>query len=581
MTFQIQNAYKSFGNKCILDNISYDFSHAGLYIITGKSGNGKSTLLNILAGFETLDQGEVINDQDLKISYIFQNFELIDDLTIEENINLPEQILDFQYKDKDHLLAKLNIQDLLHHYPHELSGGQKQRIGIARAIILDADVYLCDEPTESLDQSNIDNVMELLYELSKTKIVIIVTHNRSIIKQHDMTIIHLHDGTIDSIKTSNIVSDITQSQSQKYDIDKVKHFVDLLIQKKTKQQLSMLIFFMITMLVLSFIYMIVFPIKTYNKTVNQNVVFIDTKGDSLKDNNLIPILSFLDFDTKIQYIPIHVEPLFHKPSYLEINGSQIIKENQVMINQNMAEQFMQYWNLSEDELINKKLPLQCRTKDGKITLNFKITSIINEEDAGAYSKIYYDKDSLDQLLKNTPYFNNTIYDYVYSYNDYAIITSPKLLKKTYDNYSNYSPFNIQLTQANELNKQISSYKLYFIIFFTVLFTLQIIFIIYNCFKDWKYHLGTFAVLCTIGAKISDIQKEYFAYKCKCFFVSLSLIELLNLLGYLYFHSMQQIIFISIYIIVVLGILLICTVILTKSLKYKDIANILKNDKEIK
>lgn len=145
MVYQIHNAYKSFKNKCILQDVSFDFSYAGLYVITGKSGNGKSTLLNILAGFEPLDHGQVINDQGLEISYIFQNFELIDDLTIAENLSLPESLFNFEHQNKENILSKLDIKHLLKHYPYELSFGQKQRVGIARPIISDADIYLCDE----------------------------------------------------------------------------------------------------------------------------------------------------------------------------------------------------------------------------------------------------------------------------------------------------------------------------------------------------------------------------------------------------------------------------------------------------
>lgn len=427
MVYQIQNAYKSFGNKCILQNVSFDFSHAGLYVITGKSGNGKSTLLNILAGFERLDQGEIINDENLKISYIFQNFELIDDLTIEDNICITENLFNFEYQDKENILLKLDINHLLKHYPYELSFGQKQRVGIARAIISDADVYLCDEPTESLDQSHIDDVMEILYELSKIKIVIIVTHNRSVIKQQDITLIHLHDGLLEPITSINFAHSVIKSQQKTYDVFKLQQYIHSFIQKNTKRQMNMMMFFIVIMISLSFLYMFIFPPRSYEKTINHHVIFVETSQE-IKDG--IPVLSFLDFDTNTQYIPIHAEPILEFNESLEVIGQKDIHKDQIMINQNMAHLLKKLWGLDAQELLSKELSLQCQTNEGPLTFNFQIAAIVNEDDAGAYSKIYYDKPTLDTLLKHTPYQTQSLYDYVYDKTHFAIISSKDKFKKS-------------------------------------------------------------------------------------------------------------------------------------------------------
>lgn len=250
--------------------------------------------------------------------------------------------------------------------------------------------------------------------------------------------------------------------------------------------------------------MFIFPPRSYEKIINHHVVFIETDKD-IKDG--IPILSFLDFDTHTQYIPICVEPLLEFNESLEVIGNQKIQEDQIMINQNMAELLKKMWGRDNQQLFDKELPLQCQTKEGPLTFNFHIEAIVNEEGAGTYAKIYYDKSTLDQLLKNTSYQTQSLYDYVYDQTHYAIISSSDGFKKIYQDYSDLPLFNIELTQE-DMKQQTSSYQFYIVIFFSVLLIFQIIFMIYISYKDWKYHLGTFAILLTLGANVNDIKTIY-------------------------------------------------------------------------
>ncbi|MGN1329147.1 MAG: ABC transporter ATP-binding protein, partial [Eubacterium sp.] len=144
-----------------LRNVNLTISDGELVAIIGKSGSGKSTLLNLLGGLDSASSGRVMyNDIDItkmkeaalaefrlrKIGFVFQFYDLIPELTAEENILLPAQLAKNKSADLSGLAERLGLSDRLKHYPSELSGGQQQRAAIARALINNPDVLLCDEP---------------------------------------------------------------------------------------------------------------------------------------------------------------------------------------------------------------------------------------------------------------------------------------------------------------------------------------------------------------------------------------------------------------------------------------------------
>lgn len=183
----IKHGYKAFGTQMIFEDISLLIKDPGIYCIVGKSGSGKSTLLNMIAGYEKLDQGELSVDSSL--TTIFQNYELIDELTIYDNIYLE------RYEDRyaKKMIEQLGLQELLNRYPNELSGGQKQRVGIVRALINQPLIICCDEPTESLDVTNKEVVMRLLKEYAKNHIVLLVTHQVDTVIEYADCIIEIED----------------------------------------------------------------------------------------------------------------------------------------------------------------------------------------------------------------------------------------------------------------------------------------------------------------------------------------------------------------------------------------------------
>lgn len=190
---------KSYGNKVILENVSYTFPEEGLVCIFGPSGGGKSTLLNLIAGFDRDYTGEIkaFNKEINKFSkdemacyrrdnigFVFQNYQLLKGYTVLENILMPcklNSLTEEENKEKIiEMLEALGIQEKINEKIEDLSGGQKQRVAIARALINDPSIILADEPTGALDRETSTEIMRLLKEISKDKLLIVVTHDKKL-----------------------------------------------------------------------------------------------------------------------------------------------------------------------------------------------------------------------------------------------------------------------------------------------------------------------------------------------------------------------------------------------------------------
>jgi putative ABC transport system ATP-binding protein len=180
-----------------LDSVSLHVERGEFVAIMGQSGSGKSTLLNIVGMLDHIDQGEYIFDgkdissftenklADIRkdnIGFIFQSFNLIDELTVFENVELPLVYQGIAKKEREQrVLAILEKVDIAHrkdHYPQQLSGGQQQRVAVGRAIVAEPKMLLADEPTGNLDSKNGEEVMKLLAQLNREGVTIVmVTHS--------------------------------------------------------------------------------------------------------------------------------------------------------------------------------------------------------------------------------------------------------------------------------------------------------------------------------------------------------------------------------------------------------------------
>ena len=175
MPLKLNNISKKFGDKVIFENFSYSFEEKGLYLITGKSGIGKTTLLRIVTGLDTQYNGDVENGGINNISFMFQEYRLFPTLTAVKNVSLSKKE---SYDKSIALLTRLGFQNEdLKKKPHHLSGGMKQRVAFARAVMMDAPILILDEPTKELDTDTAGIVSKIIAEEAEKRLVIVVTHD--------------------------------------------------------------------------------------------------------------------------------------------------------------------------------------------------------------------------------------------------------------------------------------------------------------------------------------------------------------------------------------------------------------------
>ena len=215
---EVNNICKTYGSGetavHALKKVSFSVPKGEYVATVGESGSGKSTLLNMIGALDTPTSGKVViggkeifsmNDNRLtvfrrrNIGFIFQAFNLIPELTVEQNIIFPV-LLDYQKPDRkylEELLTVLNLKERRNHLPSQLSGGQQQRVAIGRALITRPSLILADEPTGNLDTQNSSEVIALLKEASRKyeQTIIMITHNRSIAQSADR-ILQVSDGVL-------------------------------------------------------------------------------------------------------------------------------------------------------------------------------------------------------------------------------------------------------------------------------------------------------------------------------------------------------------------------------------------------
>lgn len=214
--FKVSHVTKIYKNKHIIikaiDDVSFVLPSRGMIFIVGKSGSGKSTLLNSLGTLEKVDSGEIyFNNLNLtqlsnkesssfrneEIGFMFQDFCLLEDLTVYQNISLSLEIQCLKNNDYiDTILKKLDLYDFKNTKVIKLSVGQKERVAIARAMIKNPKVILCDEPTGNLDTANSEIILEYLKGLSKDKLVVVITHNLKEAYKFADRILELDNGKI-------------------------------------------------------------------------------------------------------------------------------------------------------------------------------------------------------------------------------------------------------------------------------------------------------------------------------------------------------------------------------------------------
>ena len=424
MVLQLEHVTKFYtydkNKQIIINDFTVKFPKIGMVAIIGKSGSGKSTLLNLIAGIEKPSSGKVLIDgyeldyrqiseyQSNYISYVYQFYNLVESLTVQENIVLLAKIkgksfsLDKLYQFSD----KLEITPLLKKFPRELSGGQKQRVSLVRAFLCNTPILLADEPTGALNDQMANEVMKLLKWYSKKHLVIIISHNFNLVSKYTKMIIDLDS-------RQNIYDFHHQIDYHKYffNITKKVSNLNFYLKRQIIYQRNKIIMMLCSQIfaVCTFVLLISGinggweylksnfnsdPLKEIieiSKKDYDQIFFSDEQINELKKDKLIDQLSYkLDFnlgsfnnDKEIDLTSYQV----YKSNNIDfVEGSYPDYENEIMINQDAFKKYNIKVNDKLDFIIDKQ----------KFSLT--ICAIINDN-VNNGTNVYVDSNYLNKNLQ--------------------------------------------------------------------------------------------------------------------------------------------------------------------------------------
>lgn len=435
----------------ILNDISFELPEKGLFAIFGKSGSGKTTLLNIIGGLDKQDSGEVIIDnikitnsnkdkiRNKKIGYIFQNYYLESNCTISEILKNQMKIAGFTNQNEinrrsDIVLDLVDLKKYEKKNSDALSGGQKQRVAIARALIKGSDIILADEPTGNLDGQNTIKVMDILKEISKTKLVVLVTHETSLINKYADNHIELIDGKlventiVENIKgykleESHNVKALNFNKNEK---GKTGRLFDLknIFKKSIHKESNILKTIFISLMAacvcaFGFVINSTLSIENIHKAINENAIYTQLNSYSelpMINKEYYDSIDFYEINmkeatfsydnissikgVKEKYTP---KPIEETTTFENIFGS-MPNLNEVLISRNLA-------NKIKHDIRNEDLAKDDALLLMKFDNDYKISGIVNSED----SIVYFTKQD---------YVN-----YLGIYNDLKIIDNQNILLK--------------------------------------------------------------------------------------------------------------------------------------------------------
>lgn len=219
--YKLENVSKKYRGKFAVENLSFSVASGSITGIVGKSGSGKTTLLKLLNFIEKPTEGKIIFDEQEinklskkvirkykeRIGMVFQHYNLLNNLNVYQNIALPLKIINAENEDRvKELIQFVGLEDKMNDYPSKLSGGEKQRVALARSLVRNPDILLCDEATSSLDENNTEEIIKMLKKINKeySITIIFVTHELNVVKQLCEEVFVMEDGQLlDIIENKN------------------------------------------------------------------------------------------------------------------------------------------------------------------------------------------------------------------------------------------------------------------------------------------------------------------------------------------------------------------------------------------
>lgn len=431
---ECQNINKKYQTKYekieALTNINLEFTQNELVFILGKSGSGKTTLLNLLGGMEKPTNGKIKwnkkeisnldNYRKYKIGFITQDFKLIESFTVIENI-----ILSLELKNKKDqkliydILDKLELTPIKDKKVLNISGGEKQRVAIARALVKNPYIILADEPTSALDSKTSKIIFDLLKEMSKDKLIIVVSHDQKAAEQYADKIITLKNGTISNIKIKN--NNHHQANLEKEIISKtsfstlLKYSVKNLLSQKKVFVLAMIL---ITMLTTCFGFTLVLNNFDVNKSHAEALIDSKENGITLLKAEGNTPFNKLFTEEEIAKIIEDLQGYDFLPIYNIYANNEFYTFN--FVNTSNVNDFYQFYDWKEEcdylyipltEKFNYDYIGNLPNSEKEIMIsNFLAYYIVH---LGAYNEnneIYYPKNFEDLLNNNKIRINNSIYE---------------------------------------------------------------------------------------------------------------------------------------------------------------------------
>ena len=444
---EVKNLTKKYKNQLVLNDISISFSSKGLYCLIGESGGGKSTFINCISGIEKIDKGKIYFQnkrirnfdkfRNKYVSMVYQNSNLISFLNVKDNIYI---------KGKNDLdLEKVNVNSFVNTKINVLSGGEIQRVGIARGICGNSKILLLDEPTGSLDKDNSYKIMDIIKELSKSYLVIMVSHNLELVKKYKATIISLKDGKIINTKEVKENNTLFSEKLKRLSlVNTIKIAIKTLFKSKIKILISVIaLSISLTFLLLSYsasvnIHNLINDNKTNyldytllkiskektNKIENSSLTLVKeeqlTNIDKISIDHLINIDSYLydlspifssypliNHPVNSEYFFSNIEwvPYFKKEENRfknKIQGRFPSYEKEVVVNKAASKYFSNNrFNINLEKVIDLKLSNNEIISDTYfIDMTFIIVGQVEEFDMLETPKIYYPYEYLLKISKD-------------------------------------------------------------------------------------------------------------------------------------------------------------------------------------